>query len=482
MKKIKKLLAMIMAMTMVLGMAISVSAAPGSAEIKIENAGDAAHFTYVQIIAPDPEERTGWTFVNGAGTAFLEAFEETDEQDVIDKLIAYKEGDTSYSGQFSIALSKIAASNIEYAEMENPQEVTSAGIYSIKGVEEGYIYNNMAAYVAFGEVEGGKYPTLIGTEIDVDAKRTPTTTTKSVEDPDKVVAIGDIVTYTIEAYVPYINPGDVNRKFYIYDDIENASYYLMGENSVAKVEMNGAEVDGANFNTNLSEDDIKEYGAHDLVIDLSDLIEDTNVNAGKKIVVTYTAKIDAVGPNNTAGTNVGGSGYDSEKVELYTGIITLKKVDEDDPTNLLAGAVFEVTKEGSNAKLTFREKETGVVGNYIYDPAGAITQVETGEEGKLIISGLDMGKYNFKEIEAPEGFHINNDPSGVDIGFNITLEAGKAEADQNIELEGTLTNSRLASLPSTGGIGTTIFTIGGCAIMIAAAALYFVNRRKSEEN
>ena len=43
-------------------------------------------------------------------------------------------------------------------------------------------------------------------------------------------------------------------------------------------------------------------------------------------------------------------------------------------------------------------------------------------------------------------------------------------------------NTKLASLPSTGGIGTTIFTIGGCAIMIAAAALYFVNRRKSEEN
>ena len=42
-------------------------------------------------------------------------------------------------------------------------------------------------------------------------------------------------------------------------------------------------------------------------------------------------------------------------------------------------------------------------------------------------------------------------------------------------------NTKLASLPSTGGIGTTIFTIGGCAIMIIAAALFFATRRKAEK-
>ncbi len=40
-------------------------------------------------------------------------------------------------------------------------------------------------------------------------------------------------------------------------------------------------------------------------------------------------------------------------------------------------------------------------------------------------------------------------------------------------------NTKLAQLPSTGGIGTTIFTIGGCAIMIIAAALFFASRRKN---
>lgn len=42
-----------------------------------------------------------------------------------------------------------------------------------------------------------------------------------------------------------------------------------------------------------------------------------------------------------------------------------------------------------------------------------------------------------------------------------------------------ITNTKLTSLPSTGGIGTTIFTIGGCIIMVVAAALFFASRRKS---
>ena len=39
-------------------------------------------------------------------------------------------------------------------------------------------------------------------------------------------------------------------------------------------------------------------------------------------------------------------------------------------------------------------------------------------------------------------------------------------------------NTKITELPATGGIGTTIFTIVGCGIMIAAAGLFFASRRK----
>lgn len=51
-----------------------------------------------------------------------------------------------------------------------------------------------------------------------------------------------------------------------------------------------------------------------------------------------------------------------------------------------------------------------------------------------------------------------------------------ADGDKQVS---SIPNTRLASLPSTGGIGTTIFTVGGCAIMIIAAGLYFASRRKA---
>ena len=57
----------------------------------------------------------------------------------------------------------------------------------------------------------------------------------------------------------------------------------------------------------------------------------------------------------------------------------------------------------------------------------------------------------------------------------VTTDSGKGSGTA---LE-HITNITMTSLPSTGGIGTTIFTIGGCAIMILAAALYFATRRKT---
>ena len=47
------------------------------------------------------------------------------------------------------------------------------------------------------------YPAL--TDAEVTAKKSPTTVDKTVADDDHVVAIGDIVTYTIEAYVPFLS-------------------------------------------------------------------------------------------------------------------------------------------------------------------------------------------------------------------------------------------------------------------------------------
>lgn len=473
MKKIKKLLAMIMAMTMVLGMAMTVSAAPDEATITIEDAENAT-FKYLQIVGANPKTETGWEFLNGAGQYFQTAFNVDSDQEAIKLLIEHKKNN-NHAGEFSKALSAVASGlSAQYTNMNNPQTVSAAGIYSIKGEEPGYIYSNMAAFVGFGEVDG-TYPLL--EDATLTAKKVPTSVEKSSTDQDKVVAIGDIVTYEITAQVPYIAPSADNRSFYIYDDLTGADYYLTGVGSVAKVEIKEGDtyqpVSWAVFE--------KDSHEHGLYIDLSNLIDDENSNAMKDIKVTYTAKVTQVTVNNTAGANAGGIGYSEGKTNVYTGKITLKKYDEEDTEKYLAGAVFKVWKSDSTIDnaLTFTKESDGV---YVYDPDSTDTEVTTGTNGTLIIKGLDKGIYNFKEIQAPNGYHVANTPGGIDASAELKVNAPGGIANGELTAETELANTRLSSLPSTGGIGTTIFTIGGCAIMIAAAALYFVNRRKSEEN
>ena len=70
-------------------------------------------------------------------------------------------------------------------------------------------------------------------------------------------------------------------------------------------------------------------------------------------------------------------------------------------------------------------------------------------------------------------------------GLSVTTEGGVAltwSANDGTQIASAkIQNFTGVQLPSTGGIGTTIFTIGGCAIMIIAAGLFFATRRKTEK-
>lgn len=478
MSKVKRILSVIMAMVMVLAMSVPTFAAGEKATIRLKNFDTANKVEYMQIIQKDETKTSGWAFVNGAGACFTAAFGLTDsdvaQQQVIWGLIQYKDNSVvlptgvtateATAAKIDLALSKVAAlTGFTEATDKTKIEVSAAGVYAIKAEETGFTYKTATAYVGFGE----PYPTLTGAEVT--AKKSPTSVDKTVADDDHVVAIGDIVTYTIKAYVPFIDAANTeNRTFTITDKITGADYYLAGPNSVSSVTMKGT--DGSVGTIDVNED------GTGFTINLNKLVADKdNPHAGKEITVTYTAKVNALTVENKAGSHVANAEYGGNNVpvKLFTGEITLVKFGDSDETNVLANAEFEVYKAGETTPLKFKLQENG---NYRYAPDAedAITTVVTNEEGKVVVEGLNVGTYHFKETKAPEGYSINTD------GKDITLtQTGVATA--TVKASDKLNDTKLNALPSTGGIGTTIFTIGGCAIMIVAAGLFFATRRKTQK-
>lgn len=150
----------------------------------------------------------------------------------------------------------------------------------------------------------------------------------------------------------------------------------------------------------------------------------------------------------------------------------------------LEGAVFELY-DPNNAKIElkydsdldgYRPLKKGVT------PAETADPIKSREDGTFNFVGLDAGTYTLKEITPPTGYNSLSED------LEITLTAIHAEdeskvgqvtlsADGDLTLENNIENNKGSSLPSTGGIGTTVFYLGGGA-MVAVAGIYLISKKR----
>lgn len=219
-------------------------------------------------------------------------------------------------------------------------------------------------------------------------------------------------------------------------------------------------------------------GKIEYTIDLSEFIEGTA--AGATVVVQYSAVVeDDHTYNNSATASADTVVYTPSKVNGFMGNVTLKKVDT--KGNKLNGAEFQLLKvtsakeEGAAATTTPINVVKVSDGKYkvaLDEEEGATTTL-VATNGTLNVTGLDEGNYEFKETKAPTGYKVNSDNKA----FTIT-------ANENAEVAidaGEFVNTKLSSLPSTGGMGTYLFTIIGVVVMAGAAGAFFISRRKGSE-
>lgn len=309
------------------------------------------------------------------------------------------------------------------------------------------------------------------------------------------VEVGDLVTYTVRTTVPYqeVKPnGDkLVTEFKVSDTLTGAKFYLTGEAVKGTAAVNTITVNGTTV-AGFEKLDEQLNGNDKFTLDLMGLVKDDNTYAGQEVVITYTAKVLTFNEVSNGATST--QDPIGTITRTYSGNATITKYDLG-KKNKLEGAQFVVYRKNANNK-----KEYAVIGNDGWITGQWIKETEDGKVpeglgqtlttsnekgttyGTVTVKGLKVGDYYFQEVVAPDGYSINTN----DVSFKMIATKEKntevvngvvAENPDSIYME----DSTLAQLPSTGGIGTTIFTIAGCLIMVAAAGLFFASRKRTNK-
>ena len=498
MSKVKRILSVIMAMVMVLAMSVPTFAAEKSATITVTGLDKDATVTYKQIIEPDVTTVTGWKFTDAAD---VNAFSTTlDEQAIIWKLLKMNSGSTkmtnepdgvvAYTAQeFATAIGKITTSTPVTDENGQPKKagatgeiswsVSKAGIYVVNAASDyktgdkvKYTYSSMAGYISFATYDSTTgVPENLGST-GITAKSSSIDITKENNESDKVVEVGKVVEYTVRTKIPYRNDANPITKFEITDTITGAEYVT---NDAGKLVLK------VTVGTGAETEELVDVNNNSFTLDLTSYLAN-NDHANQSVVIKYSAKVTGTVVNNTVQWYDGNNKSEPATDTLYTGTVTLTKTGENSAK--LENAEFVlIRKDAKTTKYAVANKTENkaeyTVTSWVEKQKDA-TIMKTDANGNIVVKGLDDSKnemtYEFQETKAPEGYSIN--ATNADVKWDTKGNGTKAETRTGAA---SMTDTKLNTLPSTGGIGTTIFTIGGCAIMIVAAGLFFATRRKTQK-
>lgn len=522
MKKLKKIFAVMLSLAMVLGMSLTTFAAEKAAANTADDKGtitvsgitkeDGISVQYYQIVEAKYDATTGKFTKYEVVDAYKNIIPSLTE---VDGEITFTE---SQLGQIQAMVSGTTGATMSPVGDDYVANNVAVGSYLVvvKNAEE-KIYSPVVVSVKY-KSDNGSY--VVDGSVDVAAvadgnawikvTNTPTIEKKVNGGAANTANIGDKLDFEISVpSIPYY--GGAEPVFNVADTLKGLEYV---PDSIRVQVKNGSSdwVDlDASLYTHTPADNTVNV---DFVKTNSDGTKNYTLKdyQGQALRITYKAEVtnDALinqdpKTNNAVlnytkdSTKEGSDDSDDSTTKTYTFDISgnlapnlLQKIGVGDDANGLGGAEFTITNADGTA--------------YTTNPALPGGKVISDPDGKLYIKGLAAGMYYIEETKAPDGYSIN--PNKYEIVIEANMNAAKDALESwSITINGKKTaegetetttaeftvaqdmavndshfaipNTKLSGLPSTGGIGTTIFTIGGCAIMIIAAGLFFASRRKS---
>ena len=478
MKGIKKLLTGILAATMIMGSTLSVSAADITIDRDSTYEGTEAQgeqtYTYYKILSAEINSQgtvnhdTG-VVEGGSASYFVETAAKAEALEETGLFKATKAGDNKWI----ITLTNEKATGDDIAKKINEiltkegnpfgtgTKVPSTGKSTkIEKLDPGY-------YVITSSIGSTLIAQTLGENVTIKEKNTYPGVVKEIKDGNKEythdganVSVGDVVDYKLTVTVP----ATASKTVRVIDTMTDG--LALVDNSI-KVEgytqgtdwsiVDPSEVDTASFQVN---------------------IEANDTTKGKTIEITFKATVTADAIVDTGKQNEVEIRYDNYSQKDYVPYDIYKtglhKIDGTSK-EALEGVKFSVYVGSIGDKTT---PLTLVKSGDYYVPStaeGASNIVVTGKDGNFVIRGLDNEKtYWAYEEETLPGYNMPTTDDGRSKELKLVNDEDTLATESMAQLE----NNTGLLLPSTGGIGTTIFYIVGALLIIAGVA-YFIVRRKA---
>lgn len=553
MKNLKKILAVLLTLAMVLGMSITTFA-------------DGESTTPVKPTANDKQTAT---VTNVEGNATVTAYQIVKGDYNDNGFVQYvkAEGDFTVADVLAPTSAEVTAIasainnetlTLKSTTMTQGQTATADGLYSYTAdLEAGYwivlvdsnnveeVYNPMLVGVFYsvsgsdntmtaGSVDANTNWTLVTK--DAYAKSTKPEVKKTIVNPGSNnekgddVGIGDTVNYQIATVIPSYSAEYKKVVVKISDTLSKG--LTLDQNSIVVKSGDATLTAGEDGQYTVT------ITAQGFVVTIDSNYALAHGNAA--ITVTYSATLnDEAGINFDPNTNTAELEYsnnpknenDTEKktdiTYHYTFGIDASLYGESKETwNKVTEEIWKTHKTTTTTEGETTTKTEALEGaEFTLYTDEACTQVykskvaTSAKDGSLTFTGLDAGTYYLKETKAPSGYSINNAVIKVEItasyndngtlkDYTIKMDdkytntytatyasttetsaiqevtkidhTATGKADDGVSKDGQMPvlNTKISELPSTGGIGTTIFTVAGCIIMIVAAGLFFATRRK----
>ena len=323
----------------------------------------------------------------------------------------------------------------------------------------------------------------------------------------ETVNIGDVVTYTVKGSIPDTTGYD-QYQYIIHDVLSNGLDFVNDATGTAlregattvnvKVAFGEGVTDAGTAPATAT---LSGEGNRQMVLDLSEWVRTNQANnKGKEFTVTYYAKVNkaaVVTEKNNAQLEYGnkpGETTTTTPSEVKTPTYPLDILKKKAGTGIgevalekLAGAKFKLYKDSVEEANVIKVSVTTVAGSYVVDPASTTIEFEsveeiTGEGYNLRVNGLAEGTYYLVETKAPDGFNKLTAPveikitksTDTDVNNWTISKAGTVETDKIIDIE----NSTGSLLPSTGGRGAIAFAVIAALLVFGVAVSFIRDKRK----